>query len=61
MQDLEYHFYDFTLSNQHYVNIDEPFLALLGGSWVAIGGVISPLIWVIIIVYLTYNPTCNYP
>ena len=31
------------------------------GSWVVISLVISPLIWVISIVTLTYNPTYNYP
>ena len=34
---------------------------LLGGSGVVISRVISPLIWVISIVTLPYNPTCNYP
>ena len=35
-------------------------LEILGGSWVVISGVISPLIWVISIVTLL-NPTYNYP
>ena len=33
---------------------------LLGGSWVVISMVLSPLIWVIKNSYLTYNPTYNY-
>ena len=37
------------------------FFSLLGGSWVVISGVISPLIWVISIVNPTSNPTYNYP
>ena len=37
--------------------------SILGGSWVVISGVISPLIRVISIVTLliTYNPIFNYP
>ena len=31
-------------------------LVLLGGSWVAISGVISPLIWVLTIVTLLISP-----
>ena len=35
-------------------------IGVLGGSWVVISGVISPLRWVISIVTLyTYNPTSN--
>ena len=33
-----------------------PYLALLGGSWVVINGVRSPLIWVISIVTLLITP-----
>ena len=35
--------------------------ALLGGSWVAISGVISPLIWVITIVTLLITPPIDTP
>ena len=35
------------------------FFTLLGGSWVAISGVISPLTWVTNSSYPTHNPTYN--
>ena len=38
-----------------------PGLGFTWRLWVVIKGVISPLIWVINIVTLTYNPTYNYP
>ena len=34
---------------------------VLGGSWLVISGVISPLIWAITIITLRINPTYNYP
>ena len=38
-------------------------MTVLGGSWVVMNGVISPLIGVLTIVTLSrsYNPTYNYP
>ena len=35
-------------------------MAVLGGSWVVVSGVTSPLIWATII-RTTYIPTYNYP
>ena len=38
------------------MNMSIPYRALLGGSWVVISGLISPLIWVISIVTLLITP-----
>ena len=39
-----------------YTHVSMDVLNMLGGSWVAISGVISPLIWVVIVVTLLITP-----